>query len=173
MRRTNLASATLSAACLMMGAPAMAEEFSARLSGFQEVPAAILSAGKGTLDLRLDRRAQSVTYQLTYSGLGSQVTQAHIHFGKVHVAGGIFVFLCTNLNNGPANTPACPTAGGTVTGTLTAASVLAVSAHNIPAGDFNVILAALDSDTAYGNVHTIQFAAGEIRGQVRRGDTGN
>jgi len=40
--------------------------------------------------------------------------------------------LCTNLGNGPAGTPACPPAGGTVTGTLTAAtSVVGPAAQNV------------------------------------------
>ena len=92
--------------------------------------------------------------------------QAHIHFGKEHVPGGIFAFLCTNLGNGPAGTPACPPSG-TVTGTLTPASIVAVPGQNIVAGDFNILVQALESDTAYGNVHTANFKAGEIRGQLR------
>jgi len=57
------------------------------------------------------------------------VTQAHIHFGKRHVAGGIIVFLCTNLGNGPAGTPACPDSAGTVTGSITAASIIGPAAR--------------------------------------------
>ena len=53
----------------------------------------------------------------------------HSH-GKVHVAGGVFVFLCTNLGNGPAGTPACP-ATGTVSGTITADSIVTVTGQNI------------------------------------------
>ena len=131
---------------------------------------AIFSRGRGTLDLRLDRKAQSVTYRLTYGDLGTPVTQAHIHFGRVHVAGGVIVFLCSNLGNGPAGTPACPASGGTVTGTLGPASVLGIAAQRFPAGNWDALVAALESDTAYGNIHTTDLPAGEIRGQVRRGD---
>jgi CHRD domain len=111
-------------------------------------------------------RSYSATYKLTYSGLGSNVTQAHLHFGKVHVAGGIYAFLCTNLGNGPAGTPACPPTGGTVTGTLTPASIVAVARQNITAGDFNALLSAVGSNTTYANIHTVKFPAGEIRGQA-------
>ena len=102
-----------------------AQQFVATLSGFEELGAlnnetgAIFTKGQGTFQLKLDQKLQSVTYTLTYSNLTSNVTQAHIHFGQVHVPGGIFLFLCTNLGNGPAGTPACPNPSGTVTGTLT------------------------------------------------------
>lgn len=150
--------------------PALAQEYKARLNGFFEIGAlnaetgAILTNGTGKLTLDVDQN--SATYSLTYSGLTSNVTQAHLHFGKVHVPGGIYTFLCTNLGNGPAGTPACPPAGGTVTGTIAPASILAVPGQNITAGDFGALLAALGSDTTYANVHTMKFPAGEIRGQV-------
>jgi hypothetical protein len=98
------------------------------------------------------------------------VTQAHIHFGKEHVAGGIIAFLCTNLGNGPAGTPACPANSGTVTGTITAASVEAILKQNVSAGDFDALEDALTSNTAYANVHTTAFPAGEIRGQISSQD---
>jgi hypothetical protein len=55
-----------------------------------------------------------------------------------------------------------------VTGTLTAANVLALAGQNVPAGDFDAVADALLSDTAYVNVHTTNFPAGEIRGQLSR-----
>jgi hypothetical protein len=157
---------------------AQAQEFSTRFTGFEEIgglgageTGAILSDGKGTLSLDADK--SQITYTLTYSGLSAPVTQAHIHFGKLHVAGGIMVFFCTNLGNGPAGTPTCPANGGTVTGTWTAASVVGPAAQNVPPGDFNAVISALNSNTAYANIHTTKFTAGEIRGQVRRGDREN
>jgi hypothetical protein len=50
------------------------------------------------------------------------------------------------------------------------ASVQAIAGQNVTAGDFDALQDALDSDTAYGNIHTVAFPAGEIRGQVRRND---
>ena len=70
----------------------------------------------------------------------------------------------------PAGTPTCPSSGGTVTGTINAASILAPAppgGQNITAGDFTVLLRALSSNTTYANVHTMNFKAGEIRGQVQ------
>jgi hypothetical protein len=169
MHRTMLA--VLACALFLGATPARAERFSAELVGFEEVPNAILSEGKGTLTLNLDRRAQTLTFTLEFSGLSAPVTQSHIHFGKRHVAGSIFVFFCTNLTP-PAAVPTpqpCPASGGTVTGTITAANLLGIAAQGFPAANFDALVEALDSDTAYANVHTTTFPAGEIRGQVRHG----
>ena len=151
---------------------AKAEQFTAKFSGFEEIGAlgagetgAILSNGQGTLDLTLNRQSQTLAFTLTYSGLTS-VTQAHIHFGKRRVAGGIMVFFCSNLQNPPPGTQSCPTSAGTVSGTITASSVLALPGQNISAGDFDALAEALLSNTAYGNIHTSKFGAGEIRGQI-------
>ena len=168
-------------------APAVAQEYKARLDGFFEVGAlpalntntipptftaptgAILTNGTGKL--RIVVQGNTASYSLTYSGLTSDVLQAHLHFGKVHVAGGIYAFLCTNLGNGPAGTPACPVSGGTVTGTLAAASIRPVPTQNILANDFGALLAALESNTTYVNVHTKNFPSGEIRGQTQLPDS--
>jgi CHRD domain len=167
------------------GGGANSEEFSARLSGFQELGAlnaetgAILTDGTGTLQLDLDKKSQMATYTLTFSNLSSAVTQAHIHFGKVHVPGGIFVWLCqTAAAISPTKgTPLCPTAGGSVSGTITSPSIIspAITAtqltdQGITANDFDVLTDALNSNTAYANVHTMNFPKGEIRGQVRKSE---
>ena len=76
------------------------------------------------------------------------------------------MFLCTNLGNGPPGTPGCPAGGGTVSGTITPASVIGPVGQNVTVGDFDALVRALESDTAYGNIHTVKFPAGEIRGQV-------
>jgi len=141
-----------------------ATSFSTSMSGFQETPP-ILTNGSGVFHATVN--GNSMTYTETFNGLTTNVTQSHIHFGERGVLGSIFVFLCTNLGNGPAGTPACPAAGGTVTGTVTAASVIGVAGQNISAGDFAALLRILRSGDAYVNVHTVRFPAGEIRGQVR------
>jgi hypothetical protein len=170
---------------------ACAQEFVAHLTGFNEIgeitgpyqmgdgfvyTGAILSPRTATAQLYLDQKARVITYQLTYPAVGTTqpptgtVTQAHIHFGKPHSSGAILVFLCTNLSNGPAGTPPCPTNGGTVTGTWTQANVLAIPAQNVPANDFDALVDALISNTAYANIHTTAFPGGEIRGQCHAPD---
>ena len=174
MRRTVFAGAFLAAVVLVLSSvPTNAQEFFGKFSGFNELGAlnaetgAILSEGQGTLKLKLDKSLKTITFELTYSGLSANVTQSHIHFGRIHTPGGVMVFLCTNLGNGPAGTQACPVGGGTVTGTITPGSVLAVPGQNITAGDFDAITDALFAHAAYGNIHTVKFPAGEIRAEIR------
>ena len=137
--------------------------FGTRLSGFNEVPP-ILSNGKASV--RITINGSSLTYQLKLSGaFSSNVTQSHLHFGEPGVNGGIFLFLCSNLGNGPAGTPACPQQG-TVTRTVTAGDFISIAAQNVPAASFDSAVRILRSGDTYANVHTVNFPAGEIRGQV-------
>jgi len=167
---------TLLAASLAMPAVSAPgrEEFHAFLTGFNETGAlnnetgAILSNGTGRLDLKLDLASKTITYTLRFENLSSAVTQSHIHFGKEHVPGGVMVFFCSNLATAPAGTQPCPANGGTVTGTITGANVLAVPGQNVPAGDFDAVADAISSHAAYVNIHTTNFPAGEIRGQLTR-----
>ena len=187
MRLDKLIEAVLIAALVAFSASyAHAQEFFARLNGFEEIGAqnnesgAVLSNGSGTLRLSLDKHAGTATFTLTYSDVGTTpaktgtVSQAHIHFGKRHVAGGVLVFFCATppLATSPvAGTPVCPANSGTVTGTFTCTSVVGPTAQNVTPGDFNALVDALESNTAYANIHTVAgFPAGEIRGQVRKGN---
>ena len=193
MRGLGLIGPTLGIAALAAtGGGAVADEFSGRLDGFQEIGAlagptgAVLSNGTGTVELSLDRKSNTITYKLTYSDVGKTppqpgtVSQAHIHFGKKHVAGQVMVFFCTNLTPpaGVPKPPSCPLNSGTVTGTFIGANVLQQLSQNIGGGDFDALVDALTSNTAYANIHTVPlqgatntaFPAGEIRGQIHKGD---
>jgi hypothetical protein len=138
----------------------------ARLSGYQENPLALSSAGAGHFRARIDKSAGTISYKLTYDGLEGAVTQAHIHFGSPSQVGGVSVFLCTNLGNGPAGTQACPAAPGTVTGTIAAADVLGPAGQGIAAGEFAELLAAIRANSTYVNVHSDLYPIGEIRSQL-------
>jgi hypothetical protein len=65
--------------------------FRAVLTGPQETPA-ILSEATGRF--RAELGDSSLTYELSYSGLPTQVMVAHIHIGQRNVAGAVAVFLC-------------------------------------------------------------------------------
>src|SRR5262249_6005026 len=148
--------------------------------GFQETstgtPAGLYTDGTGSFDAKIADDDQSLDYTLTYSNLSSPVTQAHIHFGNRFTSGGVSLFLCSNLGNGPAGTPACPAGGGTVRGTLTPASVVGPANQGIPASTaastagWPRILAAIRAGVTYANVHTTTFPAGEIRTQLNDAD---
>jgi CHRD domain-containing protein len=166
MKRRVLLIIVLAAAGLVIGSGGLAAQdsgngFRARLTGFREVPP-ILTDGTGVFAASLD--SGSLTYRLTFSGLSSTATAAHIHFAEKGVNGAIFVFLCGGSK------PACPAAGGTVTGTITASDVLAVPAQGITGGSFADLLRILRSGDAYVNVHTSNHPGGEIRGQVSSED---
>jgi CHRD domain len=139
----------------------------ADLSGFQENPT-LSSPASGTLDVQISKGGDSLDYTLTYAGIPTHVLFSHIHLGRPAINGGIMVFLCTN-GTPPAGVPTpppCPEGGGTVSGTLTAADVLAVTAQGIATGEFGELVDALRSEAAYGNLHSMTFPGGEIRGQI-------
>jgi len=210
MLRLKLLEASLAAAVVTFSAGYVyADEFSARLSGFNEIgsipttvtvtalgtPAptsytgAVLSNGSGTVTLDLDRNAGTITYTLTYKNVGvtpprtGTVLFAHIHLGKSRDSGGILVFFCTNQSSftgtGPTP-PSCNTdssGSGTVSGVWQAANVQAIPGQNVQAGDFDALVDALTSNTAYANIHTTSgttpdtgFPGGEIRGQCHSED---
>jgi hypothetical protein len=154
-------------AAVALAAPVAAETVHARLIGFEEVPA-VSSPGSGEFKAKIDRKAGSIFYELSYSGLQGNITQAHIHFGQHGVNGGISVWLCgTAALPGPPGTPACAgTTDGTVNGTLTAANVIGPGGQLIAAGELDELLDAIRAGVAYVNVHTTAVGAGEIRGQL-------
>ena len=143
----------------------------ASLNGLQEVAAAtIITDATGTFTATINNDS-TLTYTLTYKNLSSAVLQAHIHVGATKISGNVSIFLCSNLGNGPAGTPACPddaTHSGTVSRTVSAADVTNLAAsQGVPAGDFKDIVRAIVSHVTYANVHTASHPAGEIRGQIR------
>jgi CHRD domain len=171
------------AAALVIAGTAVAQtvdEIAARLSGFNEVifdaaaPAlrgAISTPASGKFQGIINENARTIDYELSYEGLRAPVTQAHIHFGQRHTVGGIVVWLCQTAGTQAPEavrsvTPLCPSEG-TVTGTITPDQVLAQTAQGFAAGDFDELDRAIHNGAAYANVHTSQFTAGEIRGQIR------
>ena len=143
------------------------DKFKADLIGFDEVPA-LSSTASGTFRMEIDPTDTSFDYEVSYSGLVGNVTQSHIHIAQKGVNGGIMVFFCTNLGNGPPGTQACPGPNaGTVSGHITAADVVgSASAQGIAAGEFAEVLRAIRAGSVYANVHSSVFPGGEIRGQL-------
>ena len=170
--RTKLAAVVaVTGAVAVAGSAAFAgggKQLRASLDSYQEVPA-VSSAASGTFHASVAGSGDEITYRLSYSDLEAAVTQAHIHFGQRAVAGGISVFLCSNLGNGPAGTQACPAPPATIEGTIKAADVIGPAAQGIAAGEFDELMAAVRAGVTYANVHSTKWSGGEVRGQIRPG----
>jgi hypothetical protein len=136
------------------------------LTGYQEQPLAISTQGSGDFHASFQRFGEKFRYKLSYRNLEGNVTQAHIHFGGETQAGGISVFLCTNLGNGPVGTQACPAAPATVTGEIGSGDVIGPANQGIAPGEFDELLDAMDAGLTYVNVHSDIFPTGEIRAQI-------
>jgi hypothetical protein len=146
----------------------------ASLTGFEEPPA-VLTTGRGELEVKISRDEDSFEYELSYQDLEGTVTQSHIHVGQLSVNGGISVWLCQTATNaaptpnadGPV--PVCPPGpdGGTVTGRVTAAQVLGPAGQGVAPQEFAELLRAMRRGVTYANVHSSRNPGGEIRGQIR------
>jgi hypothetical protein len=139
-------------------AAAMQMKITTQLSGAEQVPV-VQTGGTGQFQGTV-AGGNSISYRLSFSGLSSPVTAAHIHLGKKGTNGGVIVFLC-----GGGGRPPCPPSGGTVTGTMTAANVVAT--EGMKRGDLAAVLRAMMNGETYVNVHTTKYMDGEIRGQIK------
>jgi hypothetical protein len=191
MRKVALLAALLGTGVLAVGAVAVANDDDgsgrngARLNGYQEVNS-ISTAGFGSFRLKINEDEQSVDYFLSYRGLESAVTQAHIHFAQRSVNGGIAVWLCDgdpaaapNPPGPPAAVPpVCPPAsGGSVEGTVTPNELQNAGGRGLGPGtgagnerEWDEFIAAIRVGHTYANVHTVNFGGGEIRGQINDRD---
>ena len=133
------------------------------LVGFQENPD-ISTVAQGSFHVTIDDAAQTLAYELSYSGLEGTVQQAHIHFGKRAINGGITVFLCTNLGNNPS-APPCPQEG-TVSRTVGVADIIGPAGQGIEPMAFAELVAAMRAGHTYANVHSTKWPGGEIRAQI-------
>ncbi len=115
--------------------------FTTRLSGSQEVPANA-SAGRGFGRVVLNAAENQITASVYWENLGSGTISGHIHTGGVGV-------------NGPVLFNLAPTAG------LTSGSAIDRTFAITPAQ-----VADLRAGNMYFNVHTTNFAGGEVRGQI-------
>jgi hypothetical protein len=176
MRKLALCSSLIAALLVALGVYAVASSGSAgkknvtadTLTGYQEAtPAGVSSNGTGSFSATIDDEAQTITFELRYSGLSAPAIQAHIHFGNRYDSGGISAFLC-----GPGH-QACPegtTSEAVVTGTITPADVIGPASQGIGPSEFDELVRAMRAGITYTNVHTGPFPAGEIRGQIDDND---
>lgn len=136
------------------------------LTGYQEDPLTLSTKGNGDFQASIKAKGDTIRYRLSYADLEGTVQQAHIHLGQRAQSGGIAVFLCTNLGNGPAGTQACPPPPATITGTITPADVIGPVPQGILAGEFGELTDAIRAGVTYVNVHSSLYPGGEIRAQL-------
>lgn len=138
-------------------------DFEARLDGYQETAAptgSLSTPATGRFEADVNRRQQTIDYELSYDSLESGVLFAHIHLGQRATNGGVSAFLC-----GGGDKPPCPQSG-TVEGTIDAADVVGPAAQGIAPGEFDELVRAIRAGATYVNVHTQVRPGGEIRGQI-------
>src|SRR5262245_24191637 len=148
---------------------AQPERLGALLTGYEESPS-VSTTGTGQFSATI-ASDDTISYTETFRGLQGSVTQSHIHVGQTGVNGSIVIFLCqTAANPDPTNlSPQCPLDGGTASGIITAANVIAgaTASQQLQANDLTAVIAAIRAGVAYANVHTNLSPGGEIRGQIR------
>ena len=137
-----------------------------RLDGLQEDPGAVITSGRGTFNARINDGGTAIAYELSYANLERSITQSHIHIGTQAQSGGISVFLCTNLGNGPAGTQLCPASPATISGLATSVDVIGPVGQGIEAGALAELVEAMRDGKTYVNIHTTKWPAGEIRSQI-------
>ncbi|MBL0171475.1 MAG: CHRD domain-containing protein [Gemmatimonadaceae bacterium] len=126
----------------------------AQMNGANERPTANASTANGAA--LFTRSGATVSYTVTYQGIGSAPTGLHIHAPATSaVASGIIVDLLT--------TP-LPNPSGVLTGTFTASNIRPISGQPVISLDSLFVL--LQTGNAYVNVHSSVFPGGEIRGQT-------
>jgi hypothetical protein len=130
----------VSAAAVVGLAQAAPRSFSVPLSGAAQAPA-VQSPGSGTADFTYDPATRVLTWSISFNGLSSAATMAHVHAGGLGKNGPVVLWLSTR-----GTPPASPFTGSA---TLTPAQ-----ARQLAAG------------TLYVNLHSKDHPAGELRGQL-------
>ena len=131
----------------------------ATLSGDQEVPARDTRA-RGQAVFQLSADGESIDFRLMIANI-ENTTQSHIHLAPAGVNGGIVVWLRPSA-------PPLQLVPGRFDGVYAEGSITASSLVGTLAGrPLSALLDEMRAGNTYVNVHTSQFAGGEIRGQIR------
>src|SRR5215213_1448939 len=136
-------------------------DFDARLTGASEVPPVQTNAsGFADLDVEMEEGQRVIDYHVYVSNI-DRVTQAHIHQGNSSENGPIIVPLFN------ASTPTGPVTGQLAEGHITPANFVGP----LQGKQLDDLIALMQNETAYVNVHTEQNPQGEIRGTVLLDDS--
>jgi hypothetical protein len=176
MKRLGLTMSASAGCMLALGGTALGQdvERAERLRGGNENPPVI---SDGTGNFRATIFDDRIEFRLRYDveAGDSDVREAHLHIANPGNNGGIVAFLCSNVGNTPpgATVRECPESPEVITGDIVADDVLAVTEGDPPAtttiieaGDLEGLARLIQQSSVYANVHTDDFPAGEIRGQL-------
>lgn len=126
----------------------------ALLNGANERPNPVTTSANGAAVFT--RNGTSVTYIVTYQGIASIPTGAHIHApAGLTATAGVIVDLVKQTQTSNS---------GVLTGTFTATDIRGISGQ--PPIALDSLMTLLRTGNAYVNVHSSTFPAGEIRGQT-------
>jgi hypothetical protein len=156
MRRLSLVLAGFFVLAISAQAQAQTVNFTAALSGGNEVPGVVTGAvGTGTVSLNL--ATQVVTYRIDVYNMPVGTTASHFHVGAPGVSGPVVVnfTVATGISNDFA-----------ISGTASASDLTARAAQGI--NSWEDFIQALLLGNIYMNVHSTANGGGEIRGQVVR-----
>ena len=133
--------------------------FRAHLNGAQEVPPANTRA-QGQAIFQLSKDGESLRYKLIVANI-ENVTMAHIHLAPADANGPVVAWLYPEgpppqLIEGRFN-------GVLAEGVITADDLVGPLAG----ADLGDLVDEIIAGNTYVNVHTSQFPAGEVRGQIR------
>jgi len=135
------------------------EEYKAKLSGAEEVPAVETDA-KGKAEFSVTPDGMGVRYELKVKGV-TDLHMAHIHLAAAGANGPVVVWLY------PVDPPAIMIPGefhGTLAiGTFTAASLVGPLAGMTIAD----LVVYMQNGGAYVNIHSAEYPGGVIRGQIQ------
>jgi hypothetical protein len=134
--------------------------FRAALASSNEVPANA-STGTGTFVATLDTSTNVFTYDVTYSGLTSNVTLGHIH-GPA--GAGVNASPTINFGTLPGATFTTGATSGAAHGVVTLTAATAITGTMNGDSLKKLLFAGL----TYANIHTTQNGGGEIRGQITK-----
>ena len=126
-------------------------------------PSRPVSSGTGTGFGTYDTVAHVLTWNFTIDGLGSPATLAHFHFGAPGVYRGPIRVETPSLDIGPPFGNLLGNTGGSFAGSQDFDDPFT---PGLPAGGIAQLESELLSGNWYINIHTRNFGAGEIRGQV-------
>lgn len=128
--------------------------FSAHLTGDEEVPVPVVTNATGQATFKLSKDGTALTYKLIVANIES-VRFGHLHLGAKGANGGVVVDLVGRTEPSPQ--------GVIAEGTITSASLKGALLGK-PLSD---LINAMENQGVYVNVHSDKFPGGEIRGQVR------